>query len=52
MKYVHGRLVFGVKSNDMRCIGQVAVHKRIAPQFSFGIRHSQYTAPLIIDPVD
>eukprot|EP00178_Gracilaria_changii_P025893 TRINITY_DN79576_c0_g1_i1.p1 TRINITY_DN79576_c0_g1~~TRINITY_DN79576_c0_g1_i1.p1 ORF type:complete len:253 (+),score=-5.43 TRINITY_DN79576_c0_g1_i1:122-880(+) len=26
--------------------------KRLAPQFSFGIKHSQYTAPLIIDPID
>lgn len=27
-------------------------HKRKAPRFSFGIRHSEYTAPLICDPID
>lgn len=31
---------------------KVYVTKRLAPQFSFGIRHSQYTAPLIVDPID
>jgi len=31
---------------------KVYVNRRQAPQFSFGIRHSQYTAPLIVDPVD
>lgn len=29
---------------------RVYVTKRSAPKFSFGIRHSQYTAPLIVDP--
>ena len=28
---------------------QVYMHKRQNPIFSFGIRHSQYEAPLIID---
>jgi len=31
---------------------KVYVTKRQAPQFSFGIRHSPYTAPLIVDPID
>ncbi|EDO37545.1 predicted protein [Nematostella vectensis] len=31
---------------------KVYVHKRNAPRFSFGIRHSEYIAPLIVDPVD
>lgn len=30
----------------------VYVTKKIAPKFSFGIRHSEYMAPLIVDPVD
>jgi len=31
---------------------RVYVTKRSAPNFSFGIRHSQYEAPMIIDPCD
>jgi hypothetical protein len=31
---------------------RVWVHKRESPQFSFGIRHSQYTSPLIVEPKD
>ncbi|KAK2169521.1 hypothetical protein LSH36_9g12036 [Paralvinella palmiformis] len=31
---------------------KVFLHKRQPPQFSFGIRHSQYTAPLIVDVQD
>ncbi|XP_013395447.1 outer dense fiber protein 3 [Lingula anatina] len=27
-------------------------HKRTNPKFSFGIRHSEYIAPLIVDPVE
>ncbi|KAK3097785.1 hypothetical protein FSP39_013165 [Pinctada imbricata] len=30
----------------------VYITKRQGPKFSFGIRHSQYTAPLIVDVVD
>lgn len=30
---------------------RVYANKRSAPRFSFGIRHSEYTAPLIVDPV-
>jgi hypothetical protein len=30
---------------------KVYINKRIMPQFSFGIRHSQYIAPLIVDPI-
>jgi len=31
---------------------RVYVTKKQAPSFSFGIRHSAYTAPLIVDPVN
>ncbi|XP_078000091.1 ciliary microtubule associated protein 1A-like isoform X1 [Glandiceps talaboti] len=31
---------------------KVVINKPQAPGFSFGIHHSQYTAPLICDPVD
>jgi hypothetical protein len=31
---------------------RVYINKRAAPNFSFGIRHSNYIAPLIIDPVN
>lgn len=31
---------------------QVYVNKKQAPNFSFGIRHSQYEAPLIIEVRD
>ncbi|KAJ8311035.1 hypothetical protein KUTeg_007580 [Tegillarca granosa] len=34
------------------CPERVIIHKPQRPQFSFGIRHSQYMAPLIIDCVD
>jgi len=34
------------------CPERVYVTKKQAPQFSFGIRHSPYTAPLIVDPID
>lgn len=34
------------------CPEHVYVTKRIAPRFSFGIRHSEYIAPLITDPID
>lgn len=30
----------------------VTINKRAMPQHSFGIRHSQYTAPLIVDVMD
>jgi hypothetical protein len=29
---------------------RVNVTKRSAPGYSFGIRHSQYSAPLIVEP--
>lgn len=28
------------------------VHRKKAPSFHFGIRHSEYIAPLIVDPID
>lgn len=31
---------------------QVWTHKKKMPEFSFGIRHSQYLAPLIVDQAD
>lgn len=31
---------------------RVWTHKREPPHFSFGIRHSQYSAPLIVEPKD
>jgi hypothetical protein len=31
---------------------KVWMHRREPPHFSFGIRHSQYECPLIVDPVD
>ncbi|XP_069104597.1 ciliary microtubule associated protein 1A-like [Argopecten irradians] len=34
------------------CPETVNINKKHAPQYSFGIRHSQYLAPLIVDCVD
>lgn len=31
---------------------KVYMNKRAAPNFSFGIRHSEYMAPLIVDPIE
>jgi hypothetical protein len=31
---------------------KVAVHKKHAPAFSMGVRHSDYTTPLIVDVPD
>lgn len=33
-------------------LSQVWTHKKKMPEFSFGIRHSQYLAPLIVDQAD
>ena len=38
---------------NRKCVSflfQVWGHKNKQPEFSFGIRHSQYLAPLIVDP--
>ena len=31
---------------------QVFMHKKATPNYSFGIRHSQYMTPLIVDSID
>lgn len=31
-------------------VKKVTYHKNKQPEYSFGIRHSQYLAPLIVDP--
>lgn len=34
------------------CPETVYIHKRAAPNFSFGIKHTQYMAPLIVEVQD